>query len=128
MNIAKSALALALSAYPTARAFSSPTITRAVSSARVSSSTTQQLRNNIMSSANRSSSSTSLKANVLKLSEPAKDLLPGVDVFIFDCDGVIWRVSNIICLVILYCLLLLGSDMHIHMCCYVYNVLTICYS
>jgi len=95
MNIAKSALALALSAYPTARAFS-PTITRAVSSARVSSSTTQQLRNNIMSSANRSSS-TSLKANVLKLSEPAKDLLPGVDVFIFDCDGVIWRVSNITC-------------------------------
>jgi len=50
-------------------------------------------------SANRSSSScTSLKANVLKLSEPAKDLLPGVDVFIFDCDGVIWRVSNIVCL------------------------------
>ena len=100
MNIAKSALALALSAYPTARAFS-PTITRAVSSVRVSSSTTQQLRNNNIMSANRSSSSsTSLKANVLKLSEPAKDLLPGVDVFIFDCDGVIWRVSNIIYLVL----------------------------
>ena len=96
MNIAKSALALALSAYPTVRAFS-PTITRAAvsSSARVSSSTTQQLRNNNIMSANRSSSSsTSLKANVLKLSEPAKDLLPGVDVFIFDCDGVIWRVSR----------------------------------
>ena len=99
MNIAKSALALALSAYPTVRAFS-PTITRAVSSARVSSST-QQLRNNIMSANRSSSSSTSLKANVLKLSEPAKDLLPGVDVFIFDCDGVIWRVSNIICLLLL---------------------------
>ena len=95
MNIAKSALALALSAYPTVRAFS-PTITRAVSSARVSSSLTQQLRNNIMSANRSSSSSTSLKANVLKLSEPAKDLLPGVDVFIFDCDGVIWRVSNIV--------------------------------
>ena len=40
-----------------------------------------------------SSADTSLKANVLKLNEPAKDLLPGVDVFIFDCDGVIWRVS-----------------------------------
>ena len=102
MNIAKSALALALSAYPTARAFS-PTITRAaVSSARVSSSTTQQLRNNIMSANRSSSSSTSLKANVLKLSEPAKDLLPGVDVFIFDCDGVIWRVSNIVKIYILH--------------------------
>ena len=54
-------------------------------------------------SANRSSSSsTSLKANVLKLSEPAKDLLPGVDVFIFDCDGVIWRVSNIVKIYILH--------------------------
>lgn len=38
-------------------------------------------------------SSTALKANVAKLSEPSKDLLPDVDVFIFDCDGVIWRVS-----------------------------------
>ena len=36
---------------------------------------------------------TAPNANVLKLTEPAKDLLPGVDVFIFDCDGVIWRVS-----------------------------------
>ena len=112
MNIAKSALALALSAYPTARAFS-PTITRAVSSARVSSST-QQLRNNIMSANRSSCSSTSLKANVLKLSEPAKDLLPGVDVFIFDCDGVIWRVSNIICL--FYSVLLRKR------CCHVYNI------
>lgn len=43
---------------------------------------------------------TALKANVAKLSEPAKDLLPDVDVFIFDCDGVIWRVSEIlICIV-----------------------------
>lgn len=39
---------------------------------------------------------TALKANVLKLTEPAKDLLPGVDVFIFDCDGVIWRVSVVL--------------------------------
>lgn len=46
-------------------------------------------------SANRSSS-TALKANVLKLTEPAKDLLPGVDVFIFDCDGVIWRGDSVI--------------------------------
>lgn len=35
--------------------------------------------------------STALKANVLKLTEPDK-FLDGIDVFIFDCDGVIWRV------------------------------------
>ena len=39
------------------------------------------------------SSPTSMKANVLKLSEPEK-FLHGIDVFIFDCDGVIWRVST----------------------------------
>jgi len=39
-------------------------------------------------------STTSLQmANVLKLSEPQSQLLDQVDVFIFDCDGVIWRVS-----------------------------------
>lgn len=38
-------------------------------------------------------STTALNANVLKLTQPSKDLLSGVDVFIFDCDGVIWRVS-----------------------------------
>ena len=32
-------------------------------------------------------------ANVLKLSDPQSQLLDEVDVFIFDCDGVIWRVS-----------------------------------
>ena len=31
-------------------------------------------------------------ANVLKLSDPQSQLLDQVDVFIFDCDGVIWRV------------------------------------
>jgi hypothetical protein len=31
-------------------------------------------------------------ANVLKLSDPQPQLLDQVDVFIFDCDGVIWRV------------------------------------
>ncbi len=42
-----------------------------------------------------SSSSSSLgMANVLKLSEPQSQLLDQVDVFIFDCDGVIWRVST----------------------------------
>ena len=39
-------------------------------------------------------SATSLQmANVLKLSNPMKEMLNDVDVFIFDCDGVIWRVS-----------------------------------
>ena len=45
-----------------------------------------------------SSSSTCLgMANVLKLSEPQSQLLDEVDVFIFDCDGVIWRVRHSIC-------------------------------
>ena len=40
------------------------------------------------------SSSKSLSmANVLKLADPQTQLLDQVDVFIFDCDGVIWRVS-----------------------------------
>ena len=39
------------------------------------------------------SSTASLQmANVLKLSDPQSELLDDVDVFIFDCDGVIWRV------------------------------------
>ena len=43
---------------------------------------------------NRSFTSTSLNmANVLKLTDPHDDLLKDIDVFIFDCDGVIWRVS-----------------------------------
>eukprot|EP00980_Cylindrotheca_fusiformis_P008087 scaffold1722_cov120-Cylindrotheca_fusiformis.AAC.17 len=37
-----------------------------------------------------------LCANVLKLSEPQKQLLEEVDVFIFDCDGVIWRGDSLI--------------------------------
>ncbi|KAL3943297.1 MAG: hypothetical protein SGBAC_002625 [Bacillariaceae sp.] len=39
---------------------------------------------------------TPLAANVLKLSEPQKELLDTVDVFIFDCDGVIWRGDSLI--------------------------------
>ena len=41
-----------------------------------------------------STTRTALNANVLKLSDPQKELLDKVDVFIFDCDGVIWRVSH----------------------------------
>ena len=39
-------------------------------------------------------STTKLNANVLKLTEPKSQLLDQVDVFIFDCDGVIWRVGG----------------------------------
>ena len=46
-------------------------------------------------------SSTRLHANVLKLTEPQSQLLDDVDVFIFDCDGVIWRVSHILIVVAL---------------------------
>uniref|UniRef100_A0A7S2WKD8 Phosphoglycolate phosphatase n=1 Tax=Eucampia antarctica TaxID=49252 RepID=A0A7S2WKD8_9STRA len=41
-------------------------------------------------------STTSLNANVPKMSDPASELLDGVDVFIFDCDGVIWRGDSLI--------------------------------
>ena len=44
----------------------------------------------------RTFSSTALNANVLKLSDPQTELLDKVDVFIFDCDGVIWGVSSFI--------------------------------
>ena len=38
-------------------------------------------------------------ANVLKLTEPQTQLLNEVDVLIFDCDGVIWRVRlGVVCL------------------------------
>jgi len=35
-------------------------------------------------------------ANVMKLSDPQENLLNGTDVFIFDCDGVIWRGDSVI--------------------------------
>ena len=40
------------------------------------------------------STTTRLHANVLKLNDPQSQLLDQVDVFIFDCDGVIWRVRT----------------------------------
>lgn len=45
------------------------------------------------------STASRLHANVLKLSEPKSQLLDEVDVFIFDCDGVIWRVRSSLLLV-----------------------------
>jgi uncharacterized protein YbbC (DUF1343 family) len=46
-----------------------------------------QKRNN-----NNRQASSSLAAKVVKLSDPQTELLDRIDVFIFDCDGVIWRV------------------------------------
>ncbi|EEC42819.1 2-phosphoglycolate phosphatase [Phaeodactylum tricornutum CCAP 1055/1] len=43
-----------------------------------------------------SKTASSLAANVIKLSDPEKELLDQVDVFIFDCDGVIWRGDSLI--------------------------------
>lgn len=49
------------------------------------------------SSLTSSFSTSSLKmANVPRLTEPASQLLDNVDVFIFDCDGVIWRGDSVI--------------------------------
>eukprot|EP00590_Aulacoseira_subarctica_P004331 CAMPEP_0172434578 /NCGR_PEP_ID=MMETSP1064-20121228/70707_1 /TAXON_ID=202472 /ORGANISM="Aulacoseira subarctica , Strain CCAP 1002/5" /LENGTH=345 /DNA_ID=CAMNT_0013182811 /DNA_START=151 /DNA_END=1188 /DNA_ORIENTATION=+ len=42
------------------------------------------------------SSSTLNMAKVNRLSDPGKQLLDNVDVFIFDCDGVIWRGDSVI--------------------------------
>lgn len=44
----------------------------------------------------RASTITRRMANVLKLSDPQSDLLDETDVFIFDCDGVIWRGDSLI--------------------------------
>ena len=87
MNFAKAALPLALAS--TARAFS-PAARVALTPAAI----TARAFAFGPSSRRGISSTTALGANVLKLTRPAKDLLPDVDVFIFDCDGVIWRVSG----------------------------------
>jgi len=42
------------------------------------------------------SSSALSMANVPKLTDPIENLLAGTDVFIFDCDGVIWRGDSLI--------------------------------
>lgn len=87
MHVLRSALTTVLMA-TSVRAFSpaaSSAVTRSTASKYFSSS-----------SSSRMLSSTKLNANVLKLTEPSKDLLPDVDVFIFDCDGVIWRGDSVI--------------------------------
>eukprot|EP00527_Entomoneis_sp_CCMP2396_P008424 CAMPEP_0198146362 /NCGR_PEP_ID=MMETSP1443-20131203/29045_1 /TAXON_ID=186043 /ORGANISM="Entomoneis sp., Strain CCMP2396" /LENGTH=356 /DNA_ID=CAMNT_0043810303 /DNA_START=217 /DNA_END=1287 /DNA_ORIENTATION=- len=52
--------------------------------------------NSLATTASRAFSSSPLNANVLKLSDPQGELLDQVDVFIFDCDGVIWRGDSLI--------------------------------
>ena len=37
-----------------------------------------------------------MMATATKLSSPQEELLDGVDVFIFDCDGVIWKGDSLI--------------------------------
>eukprot|EP00816_Leptocylindrus_hargravesii_P012194 CAMPEP_0196802858 /NCGR_PEP_ID=MMETSP1362-20130617/2392_1 /TAXON_ID=163516 /ORGANISM="Leptocylindrus danicus, Strain CCMP1856" /LENGTH=339 /DNA_ID=CAMNT_0042174261 /DNA_START=97 /DNA_END=1116 /DNA_ORIENTATION=- len=44
----------------------------------------------------RSFSTTAIKASVDRLSDPNSELLDRTDVFIFDCDGVIWRGDSVI--------------------------------
>uniref|UniRef100_A0A7S2E285 Phosphoglycolate phosphatase n=1 Tax=Helicotheca tamesis TaxID=374047 RepID=A0A7S2E285_9STRA len=89
---------LALSALVTTYSSLSPVSAFAPSAAGRAFVRTPAVVTSATSSLQRQSfSSTTLKmANVLKLTEPAKDLLDGVDVFIFDCDGVIWRGDSVI--------------------------------
>ena len=93
MNFAKAALPLALAS--TARAFS-PAARAALAPAATTARIFALVGGVAVGPSSRRgiSSTTALGANILKLTQPAKDLLPDVDVFIFDCDGVIWRVSG----------------------------------
>jgi hypothetical protein len=89
-----------------ALALSSLLARSALSFAPATTTTTALLHNHKITSAllfrgakntRSSSSSTQLhahKKNVAKLSDPERQLLDKVDVFIFDCDGVIWRVRK----------------------------------
>ena len=54
------------------------------------------VRSSTASSNHFHTSTTHLHANVLKLSDPPTQLLDQVDIFIFDCDGVIWRGDSLI--------------------------------
>jgi len=64
---------------------------------RISSNSVKPALFRTQESVSRTFGSTSkLNANVPKLSDPTSELLDGVDVFIFDCDGVIWRGDSLI--------------------------------
>ena len=87
MILAKAAITLSLGC-TAARAFSPAARSAlfspisAVSSSSAATTATARLLRSF-------GTTTALRANVLKLTEPSKDLLSSVDVFIFDCDGVI---------------------------------------
>lgn len=87
MRINVSMLSAFIASLPSVAAFSTPRIaslTRARAPAFVSSNARRSFR----------SSGNLQMANVMRLSDPQEDLLNDVDVFIFDCDGVIWRVRK----------------------------------
>lgn len=54
--------------------------------------------------------STRLNANVLKLNDPQNQLLDHVDIFIFDCDGVIWKVRYYFINTLFYSIFILFFD------------------
>eukprot|EP00569_Conticribra_weissflogii_P002447 CAMPEP_0171343036 /NCGR_PEP_ID=MMETSP0878-20121228/16101_1 /TAXON_ID=67004 /ORGANISM="Thalassiosira weissflogii, Strain CCMP1336" /LENGTH=374 /DNA_ID=CAMNT_0011845885 /DNA_START=47 /DNA_END=1171 /DNA_ORIENTATION=+ len=103
MNLSKSALTtlVGLISASSTTAFT-PSASRAARSiasrglSSVNTAWTRRAASTVSSSCRNVSGGTALKANVLKLTEPAKDFLPNVDVFIFDCDGVIWRGDSVI--------------------------------
>lgn len=84
-------------------AFSPSTMTRGRPTMRIPS--TQHRRTTTTTSV--------LHANVRRLSDPQRELLDQVDIFIFDCDGVIWRVSCVACWSVCECVVLA--------CCAVYD-------
>ena len=88
----RSIFGLAFAGFNSVSAFA-PTYTRSLKRAPhafVSSSSFKHSQQRFLSSNN-----TLKMAKVSKLNEPAS-FLEGVDVFIFDCDGVIWRVRSVL--------------------------------
>lgn len=83
MKFARSLVTTVLASASCVSAFS-PKAARAVSSPA------------LFTSSSRTFKSTALNAQVPKLSNPQSNLLDNVDVFIFDCDGVIWRGDSLI--------------------------------
>ena len=79
---ASASTASAFSSRASARGVSRPAF---ISSAASSSASTRTFK-----------TSTAIQANVGKLTDPQANLLDNVDVFIFDCDGVIWRGDSLI--------------------------------
>jgi len=90
MIFKSSLLATILASATSVSGFSSRATARTVAPAFISSATTTP------TTTSRTFRSTALQANVGKLTNPQENLLDKVDVFIFDCDGVIWRGDSLI--------------------------------